>query len=403
MVKTISVVPSITTTSLPQGKVDESYSATLSATGTAPVSWSAAGLPSGLSCSSTGTISGTPTQSGTYTVKITASNSAGNDTRSLTLNIAAKQETTTNEEDITETEKPKFKVANLTLSGQIAVNFYMNLPPIQGVNYYDGKNCYTGFDINGDTTSNNPQPVDGEFMSDGNYGFKCYVTSIQMADPITATFYYGNGKTVQCEYSVKKYLDNRISKTTSETMKNLAIAIKNFGHYAQVYLARVNSWTLGDAHMVLEAASDYTASDIESVRSVIDKYGVTMDSLEGTGIKGVSYSLSLNADTTINLTFKIKPEYTGSVSAYLNGGRENLAVKQSDGNYKVQISGISAHQLADTQTVKIYAGKEITLKVSGLTFVYTSMKGSNIPEDRQKLAVALYRYYETTMAYRKAQ
>lgn len=206
MVKTISVVPSITTTSLPQGKVDESYSATLSATGTAPVSWSAAGLPSGLSCSSTGTISGTPTQSGTYTVKITASNSAGNDTRSLTLNIAAKQETTTNEDDITETEKPKFKVANLTLSGQIAVNFYMNLPPIQGVNYYDGKNCYTGFDINGDTTSNNPQPVDGEFMSDGNYGFKCYVTSIQMADPITATFYYGNGKTVQCEYSVKKYL-----------------------------------------------------------------------------------------------------------------------------------------------------------------------------------------------------
>lgn len=78
-------------------------------------------------------------------------------------------------------------------------------------------------------------------------------------------------------------------------------------------------------------------------------------------------------------------------------------MKQSDGNYKVQISGIPAHQLADTQTVRIYAGKEITLKVSGLTFVYTSMKGSNIPEDRQKLAVALYRYYEATMAYRKAQ
>ncbi len=78
---------------------------------------------------------------------------------------------------------------------------------------------------------------------------------------------------------------NRISKTTSETMKNLAIAIKNFGHYAQVYLARVNRWTLGDSHIVLEAESDYTASDIESVRSVIDKYGVTMDSLEGTGIR----------------------------------------------------------------------------------------------------------------------
>ena len=63
--------PTITTTSLPGGTVGESYSATLEATGGAtPYTWSVASgsLPGGLSLSSAGVISGTPTTAGTSTV-----------------------------------------------------------------------------------------------------------------------------------------------------------------------------------------------------------------------------------------------------------------------------------------------------------------------------------------------
>ncbi|MHC4712102.1 MAG: putative Ig domain-containing protein [Planctomycetota bacterium] len=87
----------ITTTSLPDGEVDTAYSQTVVATGgTTPYTWSidSGSLPAGLSLgSSTGTISGTPTTSGTsnFTVKVTDSQTptADTDTQALSIYIAA--------------------------------------------------------------------------------------------------------------------------------------------------------------------------------------------------------------------------------------------------------------------------------------------------------------------------
>jgi hypothetical protein len=60
----------ISTTTVPAGKVKTAYSTTLAATGgTTPYTWSlaAGSLPTGVSLSSSGTVSGTPTASGTFT------------------------------------------------------------------------------------------------------------------------------------------------------------------------------------------------------------------------------------------------------------------------------------------------------------------------------------------------
>ncbi len=83
--------PSITTTSLSDGKVGEAYSQTLAATGTTPITWalgSGSSLPAGLTLSD-GTISGTPTTAGTFTFTVKATNSAGDDTKGLTIVIQA--------------------------------------------------------------------------------------------------------------------------------------------------------------------------------------------------------------------------------------------------------------------------------------------------------------------------
>ena len=70
-----SVAPTITTASLPNGRVGVVYSQTLAATGDAPIFWSAEGtLPDGLALSSGGTISGTPTTAGTSIFTVKASN-----------------------------------------------------------------------------------------------------------------------------------------------------------------------------------------------------------------------------------------------------------------------------------------------------------------------------------------
>jgi len=81
--------PIITTTSLPDGAVDISYSATLEATGTAPITWSIEGdLPDGLSLDpDTGEISGTPTTEGVFAFTVKATNMINSDTKAFAIVI----------------------------------------------------------------------------------------------------------------------------------------------------------------------------------------------------------------------------------------------------------------------------------------------------------------------------
>ena len=83
--------------SLPAGVSGATYSETLSATGgTAPYAYAvtAGALPAGVTLSSSGTLSGTPTQSGSFVFSVTATDSSTGSgpysaTRSYTLSIAA--------------------------------------------------------------------------------------------------------------------------------------------------------------------------------------------------------------------------------------------------------------------------------------------------------------------------
>ena len=73
----------------PDAYLNQSYSATISASGTSPITWSASSkIPAGLSMnSSTGEISGVPTTEGNYTFSVTAKNDYGTDTKFYTMNV----------------------------------------------------------------------------------------------------------------------------------------------------------------------------------------------------------------------------------------------------------------------------------------------------------------------------
>ena len=86
-----ATAPNIITDTLPDGKVGEAYSQTLTADGTTPITWGidSGNLPADLTLDeTTGEISGTPTAEGTASFTVKATNSAGSDTKELSIVIA---------------------------------------------------------------------------------------------------------------------------------------------------------------------------------------------------------------------------------------------------------------------------------------------------------------------------
>ena len=91
-VSSTSIPPVINTTTLPGGVTGTFYSQQLSANGSATIAWSiiSGALPGGLSLNAaTGVISGTPTAAGDFSFNVKAGNTAGDDTKPLSISVSA--------------------------------------------------------------------------------------------------------------------------------------------------------------------------------------------------------------------------------------------------------------------------------------------------------------------------
>src|SRR5207302_5398545 len=91
-INVVSLPPlQITSSQLPGGTVGSAYSTTLSASGgTSPYSWSVSSgtLPTGLSLSSSGTLSGTPTVAGAFPLTVAVKDAAsGSASANLSINV----------------------------------------------------------------------------------------------------------------------------------------------------------------------------------------------------------------------------------------------------------------------------------------------------------------------------
>ena len=86
---TVKYTPSITTASLPEGKVNEEYATSLSANGSEPITWNVTdgNLPTGLNLSTNGKITGKPSAPGEYIFTVTASNGVGSDSKSFSISV----------------------------------------------------------------------------------------------------------------------------------------------------------------------------------------------------------------------------------------------------------------------------------------------------------------------------
>ena len=138
-----AVPPVIGITAFPDGKVNESYSADLRLSGTLPMMMNVSGLPSGIELSDSGILSGKPTYAGTFNVTIKVSNSAGNATKTLRMNISGDAEPTpASKPAISASYLPDAKVgeyysADIGLTGSLPMNISITGMP-QGFSFSSG-------------------------------------------------------------------------------------------------------------------------------------------------------------------------------------------------------------------------------------------------------------------------
>lgn len=297
------------------------------------------------------------------------------------------------------TALPEFKSHTLVLSGQIGVNFYVDLSMLSDAEKQD---VTMEFTIGGKTQTDSFDPDFTNPGGDGYYGFTCYINSVQMADEITAVLKFVGENTVSQTYSAAQYVSYINSHAASYSANTVALvnAIADYGHYVQPFLAANNNWTVGTEHVEMAAHSSFSSSDIEAVRAAVAEKTVSRS--EGSSsVESLTYSLNLETETSIRIYFRVADDYAGEVDARSNNCGLTLE-KQPDGRYRIEISGISAHELGDTYHVTVAAGGSFVISVSALSYVNTVLNSQAAVfnnEAAHNAAAALYKYYAATVAY----
>ena len=288
---------------------------------------------------------------------------------------------------------PAFRKHSLVLSGQIGLNFFLDLPPIDGVNYSES---YITFNIKGNRTARANYNPNFRNQDGSLYGFTCYLSSIEMADPITVTFHYGDDGEIQEVYSIRQYVEefNAIGGAPYE-VQHLVDSLADFGHYYQTFLSINNKWELGEngLHRHMPARSFINEERINMTREESAAYAM-VENLGESQIKDVNFGLVLSSETTLYLNLTMKEGYKGGTPVAKIGNRRLKVTRRPDGRYRIMIPNIKASELGTTYQVSITAGQECTVSVSAMSYVNRILLDQgNLDASIIPAVTALYTYY----------
>ena len=284
------------------------------------------------------------------------------------------------------------RVAGYTLSleGDVAVNFYMELDPTIAAS----ETAYMHFTIpNGSKTTELDVPVSQATVKGKYYIFKCNVAAKDMNATVTGQIIDGEKHGDEYTYSVRDYADylfDNADENGTDLQKEYAKAaplvekMLNYGAYAQKYFA-----------------PNTADEDLANVGHVVDISGVTADMIGKSAytenLNGVAEfsgaTLSLKSQTTLSLYFTSDEELT------FNCNYEYETEKQDD--YQIiRIRNIHARNLDYDFKVTVSAGgKSGTVRFSPMNYCYNVLNNSSYDAKLQNVVKALYLYYQGATAY----
>ncbi len=275
-----------------------------------------------------------------------------------------------------------FTSGSTTLNGMIGLNFYFAISE-DAVNHADTKVVFT----HNDKTVEVPMSEAKYNEQYKDYGFTYYLTSVEMADEITAQVFVGDMPISEAkEYSIQQYAMRMIAKREPEdALCALLKTMLNYGAAAQVEFG-YNTEDLANAQ--LDAAdqipAEVDAAALEGYKRVVEG---TSDVLKYNGT-----SLILESGTKIRVYFLYSGENIDEVAFAING--EPVTPVYKNGEYYIEVTDVKSNELDDMFT---FTADGLTVKYGVLTYVANKL--TNGTETTQTLVKALYAYSQAAEAY----
>ena len=349
-----TVTPKITTDRpMPEGTVGEPYTAKLEATGN-NITWSASGLPDGLTLNSDGTINGTPTTAGTSTFTVTATNSAGSDSKAFTLTVTQPVISVL----LNESNLSMFTGDTATLTATVQPEDATN----KTVNWSSSDETVATVDNNGN------------------------VTAVKAGTAtITATAADGSGDSATCTVTVNQSTYSISADTTALDFDSV------YTGYAQPAAQTVTLTNTGNQQVTvtLPTANDFiiTAGTGFTDGSAAIKPGdtATFTVQPKTGLSAGTYNETIEvtgtegAAVTIPASFTVKsrPSYNPPTVSE----ETTDAIKAADPGETVTVDLTGSDTTLDKEVFETLAGKDVTLVIDLGDGVSWTVNGSDIPED----------------------
>ena len=259
---------------------------------------------------------------------------------------------------------------SISLEGDIAVNFYMELSP--EVASHDG--AYMQFTVPNTSKEYQDQKIyvkDLTPVESGGktyYVFKCKIAAKDMRSEISAQLIDGDKASTVYKYSVKEYADYLIEhQDENQTFKEavpLIEAMLQYGTYANNYFS--------DADALEELVVDIPE---KAFTEATLPEGVTFDGA----------TLSLKSQTTLSLYFVSEQEITLSIDGV------DCETAHNGNEYVIRIRNIPAAELNKDFTVTVNGAGSFTY--SPMTYCYKAANSQTADVKLKNVVKALYKYW----------
>ena len=315
---------------------------------------------------------------------------------------------------------------SLSLTGNIGVNFYMELTD----DIVNDESAYMNFTLPNGTTSKvyvSGTHEDGSTattdttVKDGvtYYVFTCEVAAKEMTSDIKAQMIGNNGeKTGKVyTYTVKEYADYILSHTSAEGSNygsatvQLVKGMLNYGGAAQKYFGYKTDQLASDGLALTEPVFDDT-SIINFIKGEANKASIINYS-DPDKVTFKSAYLSLNSTTDLCVYVQFAEDVTVQEDMFaIRLGSNEISKNQyevtkvNEGNcYKITLHGIKASQLQKQYEfeVNLSDAEQAVLKYGATSYAYTVMSSAcdNIDniESLREVVKALYAYGSCAQGY----